>query len=210
MFIDLLSYLNIFIFLFFGIYQLLLSNRYKDDIGNDYLFAVDCVDVEVNEPWPYCKATSGVWYSQKFNEPGVRYEVATSIRCGDICWVQGPVPCGKQNDLQIFKTGLRHCLDENERVEADSGYKALDPEFCKTPSGLTTSKERKKMQSIVRARHETVNKRFKQWAILKFPYRHELKYHGAVFRSIAILTQLAIEKGKKLFEINFYDDDMTL
>ena len=39
--------------------------------------------------------------------------------------------------LSIFKGELLHYLDENERVEADDGYSPGDPEFVKTPSGIT-------------------------------------------------------------------------
>ena len=106
----------------------------------------------------------------------------------------------------VFKMGMRHYLEENERVEADSGYKHMDPEFCKTPHSKSCSKENKKLMSQIRARHETANKRFKQFAILSRIYRHNIAHHGAVFRSIAVLTQMALEGGESLFQVEYNDE----
>ena len=61
------------------------------------------------------------------------------------------------------------------------------------------------MQSIVRRRHETINKRFKQFGVLKQVYRHDLRDHGDVFRSVAVITQLAIDNGEPLFAVEYED-----
>ena len=61
------------------------------------------------------------------------------------------------------------------------------------------------MQSRVRSRQETVNKRFKQWEILVQVYRHDITMHGYVFRAIAVITQLAIENGEPLFPVDYND-----
>ena len=39
-------------------------------------------------------------------------------------WIHGPFPPGDWNDLTIFRDGLKHLLQNGERVEADDGYKA--------------------------------------------------------------------------------------
>jgi hypothetical protein len=61
------------------------------------------------------------------------------------------------------------------------------------------------MQQRVRAHHETVNKRFKQWSCLLSRFRHDIGKHGDVFRCVAVLTQLAIENGEPLFEVEYND-----
>ena len=61
------------------------------------------------------------------------------------------------------------------------------------------------MAQRVRARQETVNKRFKQWGILNQVFRHDLIHHRDVFAAICVITQLAIENGEALFEVH-YDD----
>ena len=61
------------------------------------------------------------------------------------------------------------------------------------------------MQGRVRARHETLNGRLKTWGILSQIFRHNILRHGKVLRACAVLTQLAIEDGKKLFEVEYGD-----
>ena len=96
-----------------------MDNRFKDDSGEDCTLSVDGVDFICQEPHPYVKRISKIWYSKKSNGPGLRYELGVGIKTGDFVWVQGPFPCGQYNDLTIFKSGLANYLDKNERVEAD-------------------------------------------------------------------------------------------
>ncbi len=51
-----------------------------------------------------------------------------------------------------------------------------------------------------------VNGRLKNWEILKSMYCHDLMEHGNVFRAIAVITQLSINAGERLFEVNEYSD----
>jgi hypothetical protein len=63
------------------------------------------------------------------------------------------------------------------------------------------------MQSLVRRRHETFNKHFKQWGILKQVFRGDISKHNQVFRFVAIVTQIAIENGEPLFGVDYEDPD---
>ena len=166
--------------------------------------SVDGTDFQINEPWPYSKEENKKYYSHKIKEPGLRYEVAVSIQHGDIVWINGPFICGKWNDLGIFRNGLMHYLDRNERVEADKGYAGEDPSTTKTPSGFTRVKKNLKLQGKVRARHETVNKRFKQFGALRNIFRHDMRKHSCVFRAVVCITQISINQGEPLFSINDY------
>ena len=150
-----------------------------------------------------CKEIFKKWYSHKFKGPGVRYEIGVAIKSGDIVWIAGPYPCGKYNDLMIFEEGLMHELDENERVECDDGYKSLDPFYTKTRTGFSRKEEKAGMQNTVRARHETVNKRLKQWECLAQPFRHDLKKHTDVLRAVAVIAQMAIENNEPLFGVDY-------
>ena len=144
------------------------------------------------------------WFSHKFKGPGLRYEVAVSIKKGDIVWIAGPYIWGKWNDLEIFRDGLIYELEENERVEADNGYKALDPEFAKTPKGCSRREKRVDMQNRVRARQETVNKRLKQFQCLVQPFRHyDFDKHSQLVRAVAVVTQLSIQNGEPLFKVEY-------
>ena len=52
---------------------------------------------------------------------------------------------------------------------------------------------------------ETINKRFKQFGVLKQIYRHDIRDHGSAFRCVAIVTQLSIENGEPLFSVDYQD-----
>jgi hypothetical protein len=159
---------------------------------------VDGTDFAINEPTPF----SSRWFSHKFRGPGLRYEVAVSINGGDIVHTNGPFPCGAWPDITIFRSGLMEKLGPREMVEADRGYRG-QPDKVRIPVDYRDENERK-MKSRARARHETVNKRFKQFGILKQKFRHRLVNHQKVFRTIVVLTQLSINSGEVLFAVEFY------
>ena len=156
------------------------------------------------------EARGKCWYSHKFKRSGVRYEVAVSIKCGDIVWIKGPLPCGEWPDIKMFRDALIHYLDENERVEADGGYIGEAPSHVKTPNMFTRNEEKLAMQQHIRNRHETVNKRFKQWGCIRQRFRHTTENHSACFRAVAVLTQLCIEFGEPLFSVAEYSDIVTV
>jgi hypothetical protein len=61
---------------------------------------IDGINLQVYEPRKY--GFDPAWWSHKFNGPGVRYKIASCINTGDIVWLNGPFPCGKFPDLNIF------------------------------------------------------------------------------------------------------------
>ena len=168
------------------------------DVGNDCVLSVDGVDMDMPEH-------GRRWYSHKIKRSGLRYEVGLSIRSGDICWVNGPYECGKWPDISIFRDSLLSHLGESERVEADDGYIGEHSRYIKCPAGFTNPEETLFMQQRVRNRQETVNKRLKQFSILKQRFRHDMPKHGDVFRACAVLVQLSINDGDKLFHCGYRD-----
>jgi len=149
------------------------------------------------EPKPFWKG----WYSHKFKAAGLRYEVAVSIQNGDIVWINGPFPCGKWPDIKIFREDLIHELEPGEKVEADRGYQG-EPR-CITPQ------EGNDRAKTVRARHETANKRLKQWGCLKELFRHDIRLHSTAFRAVAVITQIAIEHGEPLFVVEYNNNNLV-
>jgi hypothetical protein len=53
------------------------------------------------------------------------------------------------------------------------------------------------------ARHETVNKRIKQFCCLNFRFRHYLHLHPRFFHAVVNLTQLMNLNGEPLYSVNF-------
>jgi DDE superfamily endonuclease len=145
------------------------------------------------------------FFSYKFKKPALSYEVALCIQTGWIVWIHGPFP-GTFHDITIFRTSLLSHLDENERVEADDGYVGESPKYVKCPNSFTNPIETTKMQQYVRSRQETVNARFKDWGCLAQRFRHGLAKHSNCFISVAVITQLSIEAGEKLFDVVYSDN----
>ena len=160
---------------------------------------LDGTDCPINEPGSATGGFSPRWYCHKTKGPGVRYEVGVSLQLGDIVWVNGPYPCGSYPDLKIAKALIVHQLRAGEKICADGGYR-LRTHFD-TPTGLNNEKQR--MQQVARSRHETVNARFKKFKILSTPYRGDLNKHYNFLTAIAVITQVSINEGNKLFQIKY-------
>ena len=63
---------------------------------------------------------------------------------------------------------------------------------------------------VIRARHENINGRLKQWAILNNMYRHKHSFHGKIFRCLIVMEQLWIEEGKVLFQVTDFVHDYAI
>ena len=169
------------------------------DKGNDCLITTDGTDFQI------ATQKGKDWYSFKFKKSGLRYEVSLCILTGEIVWINGPFEAGKWTDICIFRSAQMSELSSNERVEADDGYRGEAPRHIKCPLSLSNETQTLYMQQRVRNRQETVNKRFKNWGILKQVYHHSIPKHVDVFRAIAVITQLAITNGEKLFDCGYSD-----
>ncbi len=106
-------------------------------------------------------------------------------------WVNA-FECGEFPDLKIARIEYIHHVGFNEMTIADKGYQ--DGRYFVTRWQVTS-------KQFVRARHETVNKRLKDFKVLRIPFRHNLNDHKFCFYAIANLTQLKIGYGEPLFEI---------
>ena len=56
-------------------------------------------------------------------------------------------------------------------------------------------------RSEIRARHETVNGRMKNFLALKCVFRHDRSKHTLVFRAAAVIVQLTLKHEKPLFKL---------
>ena len=103
---------------------------------------------------------------------------------------------------------LRRAILLNDKYSLDgrdpNGYVGCANKI-KCPDNPCNPVDNLGMQARVRSRHETINGRFKNWGILSQTYRHDISRHGDVFRAIAIITQLAIDNGSPLFQVNYRD-----
>lgn len=109
-------------------------------------------------------------------------------------WKHGGYPCGAYPDLKLARDAYIHSVDRGEMTLADKGYK--DNRFFLLPNELNGNYHKKIM-----ARHETVNKRLRQYKILKNTFRNTLKKHPTVFHAVVNLTQLTIQYEEPLFSV---------
>ena len=178
--------------------QIKWDDRKKGDVGNDCLVSLDGTDFRIQH-------AGRKFYSYKFKTSGLRYEVALCILTGEIVWINGPFEPGIWNDISIFRSALLGELEEGERVEADDGYLGEAPRHVKCPRSINKRQDTERMQAIVRRRHETVNRRFKQFGVLRQKYRHDIRDHGDMFRCVAVVTQLSSQNGEPLFGVDYED-----
>jgi len=166
------------------------------------MVTVDGTDFKINEPKPF----NPDFFSEKFNHAGLRYEVAVCIQTGYIVWVNGPYPCGTWPDLRIAREALHGELLDGEMYVADGGY-AEGNQHCFTPNGSNTYEQRKMAEA--RARHETINGRFKTWKALDVEWRHLREKHGLAFRSVAVVTQVEILFGHKHYTVEWNEQEFN-
>ena len=95
---------------------------------------------------------------------------------------------------------LKHQLQPGEKVIADQGQRG-EPDHIVTPSGDDDD-----VAKAVRGRHETVNRRFKQWGILHRVLRHQVAKHQDCFFAVAVITEVDIENGGSLFGVSYEDE----
>lgn len=83
-------------------------------------------------------------------------------------------------------------LEEHELVVADRGYRH---ERC------VYSSQHSSVFSTIRARHEIVNRRLKQFSVLRTTFRHDLSLHSECFHAVANVTKLIIDATGPMFKI---------
>lgn len=154
--------------------------------------SLDGTDCSIEEQTPFSRE----WYSHKLNGPGLRYEIGLNIASGDIVWAYGGYPWGSYPDLKLARECYVHAVGLGEKTIADNGYK--DPKYFIYPAAYPNTAQ---SQSRIRARHETVNKRLKQWNVLVHAFRHDISKHIRCFHAVVNVTQIMIQSGEKLFDI---------
>jgi len=87
------------------------------------------------------------------------------------------MPCGEWPDITLARDLFIDRLDPGEKALGDRGYR--DENFFENPNGDENKKK-------ILARHETVNKRLKQFSCLKNIFRHALYLHPSFFMLLSM------------------------
>ena len=84
---------------------------------------MDRTDFLQKDPFPFTKEMNKIKFPPKFHDAGCLCEVGTSIKRGDICWFNGPFPCGLIPDIKKIRLNIKKALMPGEMVVCDKGYK---------------------------------------------------------------------------------------
>lgn len=87
----------------------------------------------------------------------------------------------------IFRSKLKSLLQYNEKLICDSGYP--DERFV-TPSGRHNFVS--SVHNWLKARHESLNRRFKSFMVLSKKFRHNLELYSMCFFAVANVVQLSL------------------
>lgn len=158
--------------------------------GQTCFTSLDGVDFRINEPSPFNTS----YFSHKFKAAGLRYEIGLCLRTGEIVWAHGGYPCGAYPDLRLAREMFVTFLEPGERTMADRGYN--DATYFILPT-IENSYRHK----VIMGRHETVNKRIRQFDILNKKFHHDKSLHGKCFHAVINLTQLTLKYEEPLFSI---------
>lgn len=173
------------------------SDRY-DGNGARFLLTVDGVHCRIDELKHHEYSKNTAYYSHKFKQAGLNYEIGLSLTESKILWVNGPFPAAT-HDITVFRRDLIHKIPAGMKAIGDSGYRG-EPEFIATKSRLDPPIVRK-FKSRARSRHETVNNRIKKFNCIKEQFRHGIEKHKTVFEAVCVLCQYEFEYDKPLFEM---------
>ena len=139
------------------------------------------------------------WYSEKFNGPGLAYEIAVALWHNQIVWVNGPFPAGSNPDIVIYRKALKDMIPAGKKVIADKGYRG-EPETLSIPNDLDSAPV-KDLKRRAKARQETVNNRLKMFNVLKGTFRHDVSKHQVVLEACLVCVQFNMECENPLFEV---------
>ncbi len=178
---------------------LLLQIVWPDGLPAHFVLSVDGTHCRINEPQHPTLSKNKAFYSHKFNQAGLNYEIGLSTFNNQLMWVQGPMPAGTP-DITVFRSdGLKVKITEGKRAVADRGYRG-EPAKCSIPN-RQDSAEVRLFKSRARARHESVNARFKNYGSLNGNFRHGIDKHKAVFEAVCVIVQFQFETGSPLFDV---------
>ena len=167
--------------------------------------------------WEFRCDPSSIWWSHKFNGPGVGFEVVTNpTDKGLMMWASGPHPAA-QHDLTYFrggkkgkqkewkKTSLYNTVPDGLRLVADSAYKG---QFDKVTTTMDAhSSDTKELFARMKSMQETIFVRFKSFNVLTAGFRHgkntkdKMNKVGEAFDAVAVLIQLDIKNGHPLMDV---------
>ena len=152
----------------------------------------------VAEPKHPTQSKNPKYYSHKFKQAGLGYELGVSVFLNRLVWMNGPFPAA-DHDIKVFREkGLKDMIPIGKKIIGDNGYRG-ENDIISTPNNAHDPVELRKFKSRARARHESFNARIKNFRCLAMQFRHGVAKHKIVFEAVCVICQYQLENGSPLF-----------
>jgi hypothetical protein len=155
--------------------------------------SLDGTHCHINEHHPFNRK----YFSHKMNHGALTYEIGLALGCSKIVWWNGGNAAGENPDLVLARSSFVYGLQAGEKAAADKGYND-GFEYFYTPYLNPFSEEHrifnwrhKKMM----ARHEMVNKRMKEFKVLRSWRHFDDAKHRLCFGAIINIIQLQLDES---------------
>jgi hypothetical protein len=163
-----------------------------------FLLSVDGIHCQIFEPKHPTLSKDKSFYSHKFNQSGLDYELGIAAYESKLVWMNGPFKASR-HDVTIFRrAGLNEKIPQGHKVIADSGYSG-ESIVVSTPNAHDP-RLLCKFKSRARARHESFNGKLKNFRAISEHFRHGIEKHKIVFEAVCVICQYQMENGSPLFD----------
>lgn len=171
----------------------------QEEDRDQFLFTVDGVHFRVQETPHDTLYRDPQMYSFKFKSAGLDYQLCIAIRGKDfLVHCHGPVKAST-HDLTVWRdSGVEERVPFGKFGIGDSAYGSIECIAYKNPMD---DPEVKKFKARALARHESYNKRLKNFGILDSTFRHDLEKHRMVVEGIMVVLQYSMRTDAPLFEV---------
>lgn len=169
--------------------------------GRVFRISIDGTQFWIEEPIDPDFRKNTKFFSFKFKHAGVNVEIALDLFQDRAVWINGPF-VGSMHDITIFrKGGLREKLKACKTIKAiaDKGYRG-EKKYVSTHNSLDTP-EVQEFKKRALARHESYNKRLKNFGCLSQRFRHKFENFRMFLLAVAVTVQFQIENGSPLFDV---------
>jgi DDE superfamily endonuclease len=158
---------------------------------------IDGIHCQIVEPRT---EPSSKWCSHKLNKPSLDYELCIDVYRNKLVSINGPFKAG-EHDISVARKphGILTKIPFGKKILGDKGYRG-EPDKITTPN-VHDSIIVKRFKARASARHETFNKRIKDFKIIAGPFRSSHEYHKIAFEAVCVLVQYDLENGYPLFSI---------
>ena len=171
----------------------------QEEDRDQFLFTVDGVHFRVQETPHDTLYRDNKMYSFKFKSAGVDYQLCIAIRSEDfLVHCYGPVKAST-HDLTVWhESGVEARVPFGKFGLGDSAYGSIECIAYKNPMDDPAVKQ---FKSRALARHESYNKRLKNFGILDSTFRHDLTKHGMVVDAVIVILQYSMKTDAPLFDV---------